>query len=466
MILAPFGWALAAEALTAIHDPEAAADTIHMADTTSEDTLDPLSQERVGPDTVEYSAVALQYDFPTKTFNLNDKALIRYRGATLSSDTIWFNQGNNELQASGDPVLQDPKNPPLAGYRMKYNLDSRIGQVFYGSGERDDQHFNGMDIRRLPDSRLQIARGDFCACQDSNPSYYFYSRRMVVQPKEQVVAAPVVLNIEDVPVAVLPLMVSPLKSGRRSGFLTPKFGGDQEQGFYLNDIGYYWAINDYMDATTSADVVEGSEAKFEKSSLDGQFRYKKLYVLDGNVSGTAYLKEFNLANSGWDVSFSHNQNLRPDGKSKLAGSGSFVSSQHVRTDNALDEETILNQQANAQLTWSRTFSNGRSLTVKTKQDDNLVTGLVTREIPDVQFRSSGELFPFIETSSSGEEDFWEKFTYSFYNRFNYYTLRNHDTVNDVDTSHHWLGNSFTTDIGWTGQFLDVINITPKYHYRG
>ena len=71
---------------------------------------------------------------------------------------------------------------------------------------------------------------------------------MVVKPKETITARPVVLNIADVPVAVLPMIVAPLKSGRKSGLLTPKFGGDQVQGYYMSNLGFYYAPNDYWDA--------------------------------------------------------------------------------------------------------------------------------------------------------------------------------------------------------------------------
>jgi len=440
------------------------------ADSLDTDTLDALTAVRNEPDTVEYSAIDLQYDFPSRTFNLNDKALIRYRGATLNSDTIWFDQENEVLQAAGHPVLKDLQNPPLSGYRMKYNLKSRIGQVYYGSSYRDNQRFNGIEIRRLPDQRLQLARGDFSTCGGEGDSahqhYYFYCRRMVVKPKENIVAAPVVLNIADVPVAILPILVSPLKSGRRSGLLTPKFGGDQAQGFYLRDIGYYWAINDYMDATVKGDLVEGSEARFEKTTSYAQFRYKKLYVLDGEVSGTAYLDELSLANSGWDIRFRHNQNLRPDGKSKLAGEGSFVSKSDLRQNSSLVDTTILSQTANANMTWIRSFYSGPSLTVKVSQEHNLTSDYVKRQLPDVNFSSSSPIFPKYSLTPDGWKYWLGKLNYSFSERANVLYQGSPDTVLNQDTSRTWIGNGLKLGLNGTYRALQVFNITPSINLKG
>ena len=426
-----------------------------------------------GVDTIEYRAVDLVYDVEKSTFDLNNSAQLKYRTATLDADTIWFDQENSVLAASGDPILRETKNPSLSGMRLKYNMNSRIGEIYYATTYQDNQQLNGMEVRRLPDQRIQIARGDFSTCNDStHQHFYFYGRRMVVKPKETITARPVVLNIADVPVAVLPMIVAPLKSGRRSGILTPKFGGDQVQGYYMSNLGFYYAPNDYWDATVKGDIIEGEEARFERSTLTGEVRYKLRYVLEGNVSYTSYLEEFDLANSGYDIRFSHNQNLTPDGKHTLSGSGSFVSSQSVRKDNALDAETILNQQANAQMTYSGKFGTNKSLTVKVRQDHNLVTDMMQREIPDIQYRMSGPLFNFeVDEDEEAYDDhsiasYLEKFNYSFNNRFNFYTVRAQDTVNEVDTTAKYVGYTGTYSLDYSMRVLRVINLTPRANFTG
>ncbi|MCK9182124.1 MAG: LPS-assembly protein LptD [Fibrobacteraceae bacterium] len=441
------------------------------ADTTETDSSesDWMASDSSAADTVEYHAVDLQYDVESSTFNLNDKAQLKYRTATLDADTILYDQQNEILMASGDPVMKEPKNPSLAGYRMKYNMKTRIGEIYYATTYQDNQQLNGMEVRRLPDTRLLIARGDFSTCDDTtHQHYYFYGRRMVVKPKESVTARPVVLNIADVPVAVLPMIVAPLKSGRRSGLLTPKFGGDQVQGFYIKNVGFYYAPNDYWDATTSGDIIEGSNANFEKTTLTEGIRYKIRYKLDGNISFTSYLEEFDMANSGYDISFSHNQNLTPDGKHSLSGSGSFVSSQSVRKDNALDAETILNQQANAQMTYSGKFDNNKSLTLKTVQQYNLTTGTKERQIPDIQYRMSGPLFDSDDEDSeeASEGSFLDKFNYSYSNRANLYEKIAKDSVNDVDTTAWYVGYTDNLSVDYSGSLFDVINLTPKAAYKG
>ena len=438
-------------------------------DTTEVDWMN----DTTGTDTIEYHAVDLVYDVEKETFNLNNNAQLKYRTATLDADTIWFDQRNSVLVAGGGPILRETKNPSLSGMRLKYNMKSRIGEIYYATTYQDNQQLNGMEVRRLPDQRIQIARGDFSTCNDfTHQHFFFYGRRMVVKPKETITARPVVLNIADVPVAVLPMIVAPLKSGRKSGLLTPKFGGDQVQGYYLRNLGFYYAPNDYWDATISGDIIEGDEARFERSTLTGLVRYNKRYMLDGNLKYTAYLNEFDFSNSGYDITFSHNQNLTPDRKHTLSGTGSFVSDQSVRKDNALDAETILNQQANASLTYSGKFGTNKSLTVKASQDHNLVTGFIRRQLPDIRFNMSGPLFDFetgddeVAAADGSFFSYLKKLNYSFSNHFNYEMEEGRDTTLDMDTTAKYVGYTGTYSLDYSGSLFNVINITPRATWSG
>jgi lipopolysaccharide assembly outer membrane protein LptD (OstA) len=465
---------LAVLSVPAVHGEEMTRFELEEREQVEEDTTEvDWMNDTTGTDTIEYHAVDLVYDVETLTFNLNNEAQLKYRTATLDADTILFDQENEVLMASGEPVLRETKNPSLSGMRLKYNMKSRIGEIYYATTYQDNQQLNGMEVRRLPDTRLQIARGDFSTCNDStHQHFYFYGRRMVVKPKETITARPVVLNIADVPVAVLPMIVAPLKSGRKSGLLTPKFGGDQVQGYYISNLGFYYAPNDYWDATVKGDIIEGEEARFERSTLTGEVRYKKRYVLDGNVSYTSYLEEFNMANSGYDIRFTHNQNLTPDGKHTLSGSGSFVSDRSVRKDNALDAETILNQQANANMAYSGKFGTNKSLTVKASQSHNLRTDYLERQIPDVQYRQSGPLFTFeydeddVASEDGSIETYLEKFNYNFNNRFNYYTRRAPDTTLNKDTTAEYVGYTGTYTLDYSGSVFNVINLTPRASFTG
>lgn len=429
-------------------------------------------------DTVEYQSQELEYNLFNKNLILKNKATLSYQGARLQADTIAYDTRNLILEATGNPVINDKNNPPIAGYKMKYHLKKRIGQVYYGSSYRDDQQFNGMDIRRLEDGRLAISRGDFSTCDTlDHQHYYFYSRRMLIKPNESVVAQPVVLNIADVPVAILPIIVNPLSSGRRSGILVPNYGGDQAQGFFLEDIGYYWAINDYMDWDLRSDIIEGPAGDFDRINASSQFRYNKRYQLNGHLQGRWFLEDFGRESSGWEAKFTHDQNLSPDARTKLTGSGSFVSSTDVRQQNGIDRSTILDQQANARMAVRHQFKNNATLSAEFSQErdlnevstsDGLGSELRTvRSIPDIQFSVGGPLIPandFTEFDTNTQVAWYEKVNYRYAMRGNQYQRIVEDSSGTRDTL--WMGTNDRLTVDYNGTLLEVINVTPSINYNG
>jgi hypothetical protein len=443
------------------------------ADTTANESNGWLIEDG-SSDTLEYRAVDLEYSVLNKTFNLNDKAQLKYKTATLNGDTIIYSQSDKTIEVIGNPIFRETSQPSLASYKMKYNLSSKVGEIVYGTSYLDNQQFNGTLIRAITvqvadsikEQRFLIERGDFSTCSNPEHQHYtFFSRRMVVKPKESVTARPVVLNMGEVPVAVLPMMVSPLKSGRSSGLLTPKFGGDQSEGFFMNNIGFYYAPNDYWDAQLYADVIEGSAADFSKSNLTGNVRYKKLYTLDGYLNYKGYWNDATFWRD-YDISFSHDQKIAPDGSKTLTGTGTFVSRQNLRRENGLDEKTILNQQANAYMTYSQKIGDNKNITVKANQEYNLQTGLIRRQVPDIQFRTNGSVF---ETDMSGEnieQPFWEKINYSYNNHINHHVVRAPDTLRLIDTTAYYTGFTDNLNFNYTGTLFDVLNITPSLNFTG
>ncbi|MDR2579482.1 MAG: hypothetical protein LBC85_00615 [Fibromonadaceae bacterium] len=432
-------------------------------------------------DTLEYHAVDLEYNVLSRTFNLNNKAQLKYRTATLNGDTIIYSQADKTIEVIGNPIFRETSQPTLASYKMKYNLGTKVGEIIYGTSYMDNQQFNGTVIRAitiqgkdtLKEQRFLIERGDFSTCTNPDHQHYsFYSRRMVLKPKESVTARPVVLNMGEVPVAILPLMISPMKTGRRSGILTPRFGGDQAQGFFMNNLGFYYAPNDYWDAQLYADVIEGSEADFTRSSANTEVRYTKRYMLDGYVNARGYWNNGTVWRD-YDIHFRHAQNITPDRSKTLTGDGSFVSRQDLRRENGIDERTILNQQANANMTYYQRIGDNKNITVKTRQDYNLQTGLIVRQIPDIQFRASGPMF---EPDMSGEyitPPFWEKINYSYSNHFNHYLQRAPDTTwidtvlfSTVDTTAYYTGFADNLTFSYTGILLNVFAITPSLNFTG
>ena len=65
---------------------------------------------------------------------------------------------------------------------------------------------------------------------------------------DKIIAKPIILYISDLPVIGFPFAILPNKGGgRRSGWIMPSFGNSSSRGNFLQNLGYYWAPNDYSD---------------------------------------------------------------------------------------------------------------------------------------------------------------------------------------------------------------------------
>jgi hypothetical protein len=91
------------------------------------------------------------------------------------------------------------------------------------------------------------------------PDYHFQAGQAKWINKRTMVARPAVLYVRDVPVMWLPFIFQDIRGGRRSGILFPRFGINDlvrpSRGYsrHISDMGYYFAVNDYIDLLVSGD---------------------------------------------------------------------------------------------------------------------------------------------------------------------------------------------------------------------
>ena len=153
----------------------------------------------------------------------------------------------------GAPLIQDPANPPILGYKMRYNLKTKVGEIYYGSSKKDNQTFNGVEIRRQKDGDILIARGDFSTC-DHAPGQALLLLQPPHDPGTQVQGA-----------------LRPHRHERRRrarghpahdgdaawaagadrACCSPSSAATRPRGSTCRGLGYYWAINDYTDLLMS-----------------------------------------------------------------------------------------------------------------------------------------------------------------------------------------------------------------------
>lgn len=330
----PFAFVLATLLLLALDAATAPADSVsaEQGDSTPQmriDTpaADSTALDSVGPsgstltDTVRYEADVIRYDLANRIVHLAGTAKAAYQDITLYADTIRYFINENLFTAVGSPKLVEGSDVTV-GDTLSYNIKTKRGYVRYATTKMTDEYFTGHKIVKSKENHLYIHDGDYTTCAHlDHPHYTFYGRNLKIIPKDIAVCRPVILNIGEAPVAIFPYYPMPLERGRRSGFLTPGWGGHPTSGGYLDNIGYYWAPNDYMDF-----LLAGKIKEFRDLVLTASARYRLRYWLDGSISGSYHIgSDYKASRQEWALSFAHSQNLLPDGTFTLRGNGDLSS---------------------------------------------------------------------------------------------------------------------------------------------
>ncbi|MBI5464672.1 MAG: LPS-assembly protein LptD, partial [Ignavibacteriales bacterium] len=205
---------------------------------------------------------------------------------------------------------------------------------------------------------------------------------------KRIIARPVILYFGDVPVMALPYGIFPQQHGRTSGILIPTYGESSGQGRFLRDLGYYWAMSDYMDTRASVDF-------YERFGFLGRanFRYNKRYVLSGSADF-----DFNATTQGEtqrrDYAFGATHQQIIDQYTRFSVAGRYVSNQSYYRDVGTVQDQ-LNQSVQSNATFSRNWEYWPwSLNVNANYTQNIRANTWSAALPAVSFtHKAGQLFP-------------------------------------------------------------------------
>ena len=358
-------------------------------------------------------------------------------------------------------MLVEDKDTTVGDF-MVYNIKTRRGRVRTASTRFDQGHFNGQRIIKTEKNELYVDQGDFTTCSDyESPHYFFYGKNIKVIPNDKIISRPVVLDIGDAPVAVLPFFMLPIQQKRSSGILTPAWGGNPTGGGFVDNIGYYFAPNDYVDLLVKGKVYDFSQFVAEASS-----HYALKYKLDGGITARyAFSSDFLNPNTQWTIDYYHNQNLTPDGLTKLSGRGSVMSEHNINQKNfyenySEDKSELREQTLKANMSLSRQFQsiNG-STNISWDRTHDLRSHYVSEDLPSLSFSlPSRPLIPQ-STSSLSEDPKWYNKLYWGYGTN---AVVKHNTYNDSVPETYHTGASQNLDISAPMTLLKYVTVNPRF----
>jgi hypothetical protein len=276
---------------------------------------------------VEYRGRRVSLQVPDRIIRLEDSAQANYGDAALQADSITYRSRLAFLAARGHLLLMSPDQRQVKSDSvLYYDVSRRKGTVMDArtqfAAQGADWIVNGNAVPVGTDT-LFVSKGQFTTCDLDHPHYWFQAGQIKMVNQDVIVAWPVTLYIEHVPVFWLPFFAQDIRPNRRSGILPPQFGINDivrtGRGYSRNirDFGYYWAINRFMDAKFTVDWYSG-----QYTQLNGTYRYNDIKKhFSGNVQAS---EQFGKTGRNLRLNLTHQQDLSP-------GTHLDVSAQYVQS---------------------------------------------------------------------------------------------------------------------------------------
>ncbi|MFZ4619771.1 MAG: putative LPS assembly protein LptD [Bacteroidota bacterium] len=400
-------------------------DTLSIPQDSTVTVSDSVKTDPGGIDSVvTYSAAdSILFTFDNKQMKIFGKGDVSFKDLSLKSERINVNWNTNDLESfgvldsakasrtdslkeryTGTPVMVEGADK-YEGWKIAYNFKSQKGRVTLGDTEEDQGYYQGQQIKKVDKNMMFISNGYYSTCEYGHPHFYFFSPAMRVTVRDKIVARPIYLYIADVPIFALPFGVFPSQGGRRSGIIAPTFVDQGSRGSGLEHFGYYFAINDYVDAAVTGTWLTGGTWRASPN-----IRYTKRYDYSGSLSG---YYQHTIENESKDplyldmadyyANLVHNQTFNPT--TTMSVNFSFASSETFKR--ALTRTDYLNQEiiSNATLSkgWEGT-SNSMSMNISRRQ--NLINNSITNTLPSISFNHSQSYpFRFGSSKNSSQSDY-------------------------------------------------------------
>ena len=314
-----------------------------------------------GYEATRYQGVRVRFDAKTRVLYLEGKPAGVSRAQTLLvGDTIIYNDQTKLVVARGDTlVLRDPSQNTadiVSLGELRYNVTARRGSVTnistaIVSGEKWYVKANEAaflsDTTRGRQTAFYARNGSITSCDDSIPDYHFQSREIKMIAKDIMVARPAVLYIGDIPVMWLPFIFQDMRSGRRSGVLTPQFGlseifrNSPTYRRHIENVGYYFALNDYSDAQISLDWRSGANSVPGDPGwvrMNSEWRYRWLdRFLTGRFAVSKLAQRDGTGNTA--ISWAHQQDFSQT--THLSTDINYVTSTVIQRQTTFDPRQVL-----------------------------------------------------------------------------------------------------------------------------
>ncbi len=396
LILGVFGFAAGQTPKDSLTPQSAVADTLVSAPEFLEDLVDYYGEDYVYMD--QENAKVFMYN----------KAYMTYLDYRIDAGEIILDYAKNEVYARGIdsagvysqlPVFVQGNNK-VQPDSIRFNFETKKALVFNSRTSQNDINMLSQITKKENDSVYFLRNVKFTTSENvDDPEYYFYTRKAKFVPQKKVVTGLTNMYIADVPTPLgLPFAFFPLADTRASGFVIPNIGENNNRGFFLQNGGYYFALNDYVDLTVLGDYYTNGSYGLRMDS-DYALRYK----FRGNLS----VRYENLINSKrgfpdftqsslYNIRWRHTQDPKVNPSTRFSASVNLGSSRYLQQSiNQTNNASQLVNTLSSSVSYAKSFDTEPAIqfSAAATHSQNTQTQVINMSLPNIN-ASISRIFPF------------------------------------------------------------------------
>lgn len=360
---------------------------------------------------------------------LYGEAQVIYNDIELKADYIRLRLDSNLVYATGvpdstgenmkgKPVFKDGKESYEAK-AMKYNFNSKKGFIWGTVTEQGEGYVTSAKTKKISEDEYCLQHGKYTTCdQHDHPHFYLALTKAKMKQGKYLVSGPAYLVVEDIPFPLaVPFGYFPINQKYSSGIIFPTFGEEQTRGFYAKGMGYYFAINDYIDLALTADVyTKGSWSLALASSYKWRYKFGGSLNLSfiRNTYGDPNTPDYSSSND-FRVMWSHTQDQKMSPYTSFSASVNFSTSSYEQNDvDSYYNPALLSQNTKSStITLTQTFPESPfTLSLSMYVNQRTSDSTINLNLPSIALNMS-RVYPFKRKSSVGKEKWYEKIAITY-----------------------------------------------------
>ena len=414
----------------------------------------------------------------SNTIEMYNDAKVEYQNIKLRAGYIFLDKKNNYIFARGlrnedSSYVQKPiftqGGKDYHSDSIIFNMITKKAITFNVRTKENEGFILGDKIKKENDSIIYVKNFKFTGDEKKNPDYYIYSDKVKIIQNEWIIASNPQLYVSDVPTPFwAPFGMFQTGEQNTQGILFPTYGENQ-QGFFLQNFGYYLPVGDYVGLKATFDKYTRGGFGMDLASnynirylFNGRINYNYQLTIQGEEGRSDYQE-----NIAYRLTYSHSQDSKASPNSSFSASVNYSSTEyysqslrHVASSNQV------NAQSNSTINYTKRFPNKPfTLSVNGSASQNFRTRITTINLPSFNFNVN-RLYPFSDKLTASGKNWYEKINIGYSSSFqNSVTAPDSLIFENSIFSKMKNGAQHNIPISVNLKAFDYFTITPSINYR-